>query len=389
MADAVEVIPGVLFLSVGPGAGRAADHHFSVESDPDFEYRPFWRDFGPPSLLHIHRFQELARAHMGSRCPPVYFVCSPRPTRLANGVLLAASFRMLHLGLSAASAFAPFARLSKRLPPYRDASQVASSHSLSVLDCLRGLQRALGLGWYDPRAFDATEWARGETAAGGDMNWLVPGKLLGMATVYDTGPGLTPVALGLLLHARGITCVVRLCEAFYDRSAFTSTGLRHVELVFEDGTTPPAAQREEFLEIVGGRDVVALHCRAGLGRTGTLAGCFVVRDYGFTANEAVGWIRLCRPGSVMGSQQNYLVAYARMLASDAGPHLKREAGKYRENQMSPAMRTRSTPKLAARLGPVARRAVLQGPLHILGPAAMQIARPVTRGTCPVASRRPR
>lgn len=45
---------------------------------------------------------------------------------------------------------------------------------------------------------------------------------------------------------------------------------------------------------------------AGLGRTGTLIGCYLMKRYCFTAAEAIGWIRICRPGSVIGPQQNFL-----------------------------------------------------------------------------------
>ena len=45
---------------------------------------------------------------------------------------------------------------------------------------------------------------------------------------------------------------------------------------------------------------------AGLGRTGTLIGCYLMKHYRFTAGETLGWIRTCRPGSVIGPQQSYL-----------------------------------------------------------------------------------
>ena len=31
-----------------------------------------------------------------------------------------------------------------------------------------------------------------------------------------------------------------------------------------------------------------------------------MKHYEFTANEAMGWLRVCRPGSVIGPQQHYL-----------------------------------------------------------------------------------
>ena len=45
---------------------------------------------------------------------------------------------------------------------------------------------------------------------------------------------------------------------------------------------------------------------AGLGRTGTLIGCYLMKHYGFSAHEAIAWIRICRPGSIIGHQQAWL-----------------------------------------------------------------------------------
>lgn len=48
---------------------------------------------------------------------------------------------------------------------------------------------------------------------------------------------------------------------------------------------------------------------AGLGRTGTLIACYIMKHYKFTAAEAIAWIRVCRPGSVIGPQQEFLIEY--------------------------------------------------------------------------------
>lgn len=45
---------------------------------------------------------------------------------------------------------------------------------------------------------------------------------------------------------------------------------------------------------------------AGLGRTGSLIGAYIMKHYNFSALEAIAWLRLCRPGSVIGHQQQWM-----------------------------------------------------------------------------------
>ena len=52
---------------------------------------------------------------------------------------------------------------------------------------------------------------------------------------------------------------------------------------------------------------VAVHCKAGLGRTGSCNGVFMMKHYGLTAEETIAWTRICRPGSIIGPQQHFLV----------------------------------------------------------------------------------
>jgi cell division cycle 14 len=44
-----------------------------------------------------------------------------------------------------------------------------------------------------------------------------------------------------------------------------------------------------------------VHCKAGLGRTGSCIGAYVMKHYRFTAEELIGWIRIARPGSIIGA----------------------------------------------------------------------------------------
>lgn len=120
--------------------------------------------------------------------------------------------------------------------------------------------------------------------------------------------GNTPEDYLQVFNHFNVTRVIRLNEAKYDKNKFTKNGINHSDLYFLDGSTPPENIVQEFFNVAENeKGAMAIHCKAGLGRTGTLIGLYAMKHYKFPAAAFIGWIRIARPGSILGPQQHYLI----------------------------------------------------------------------------------
>lgn len=120
---------------------------------------------------------------------------------------------------------------------------------------------------------------------------------------------VTPGDLIPYFKRKNIGLVVRLNEKCYDEQDFIDAGIDFHESVYPDGSCPPFSTLQKVVasfESLPTEKGFAVHCKAGLGRTGTMIGAYLMKHYRLTAAEAIGWMRICRPGMVIGPQQQYL-----------------------------------------------------------------------------------
>lgn len=96
-------------------------------------------------------------------------------------------------------------------------------------------------------------------------------------------------------------------------------------MYFLDGSTPPDDIVDKFLEAVESeKGAIAIHCKAGLGRTGSLIALYCMKHFGFPPAAFTGWIRIARPGSILGPQQQYLVSMDEKMLKVGGEAKRRE-----------------------------------------------------------------
>jgi hypothetical protein len=140
-----------------------------------------------------------------------------------------------------------------------------------------------------------------------DSYWVVPGRVL--AGEYPGAPDAEAARTKLSLFGdAGIDCFVDLTEqGEYSLRPYaeivTQGGAEHRRLPVRDLGCPAVEEMRLILDTIDeaaarGRTVY-VHCFGGIGRTGTVVGCYLVR-HGMTPKDALDTIRRLREGTPDG-----------------------------------------------------------------------------------------
>ncbi len=150
-----------------------------------------------------------------------------------------------------------------------------------------------------------------------DSYWVIPGKFLAGEYPGDRTEADARAKARWLLD-QGISFWVDLTEdgeyglqpygeLLLDEAKFLGRQAAHVRIPVQDMSVPEAANMSRILDVLEAAlkagQAVYLHCYGGIGRTGTVVGCFLVR-HGFTGEEALERIAHWRRGTPDGWKQS-------------------------------------------------------------------------------------
>ncbi|KAM4721343.1 dual specificity protein phosphatase CDC14A isoform 1-T1 [Rhinophrynus dorsalis] len=317
LISASEIIKDRLYFATLRNKPKSTTNTHYFCTDEEFVYENFYADFGPLNLALLFRYccklNKKLKSFSLSRKKIVHYTSFDQRKR-ANAGFLIGAYAVIYLKKTPEEVYR--ALLSGSNPsylPFRDASFGSCTYNLTILDCLQGIRKALHLGFFNFESFDVDEYEHYERVENGDFNWIVPGKFLAFSGPHPKSkiengyPLHSPEAYFPYFRKHNITAVIRLNKKIYDAKRFTDAGFDHYDLFFVDGSTPSDGIVRRFLNLCESTDgAIAVHCKAGLGRTGTLIACYIMKHYKFTHSEAIAWIRICRPGSIIGPQQHFL-----------------------------------------------------------------------------------
>jgi atypical dual specificity phosphatase len=156
--------------------------------------------------------------------------------------------------------------------------------------------------------------AQKKASASSLLWWVIPGALAGMPMPFihperrlNMGGALKTYEDELpALHTAGVRAVASLLNIPSDAAVYESAGFAFKCLPVPDGGAPTPEQAQDFIAFVDRQLTdhrpVAVHCEAGLGRTGTMLATYLISQ-GDSPELAISRVRAAESSAVETPRQ--------------------------------------------------------------------------------------
>lgn len=135
-----------------------------------------------------------------------------------------------------------------------------------------------------------------------NFSWLINNKLAG------SGMPTSSTELQWVIR-QGIKSVITMTENPLPESWVQDVKYLHVPT--EDFSAPDMEKIDHTVDFIQERikngEPTMVHCAAGVGRTGTILACYLIKYHNFSVKDAIDKVRKERPGSIQSESQEIAI----------------------------------------------------------------------------------
>jgi atypical dual specificity phosphatase len=139
-----------------------------------------------------------------------------------------------------------------------------------------------------------------------NFSWLINDKLAG------SGMPTSPAELEWVIK-KGVKSIVTMTEEPLPESWIENIKYLHVPT--EDLSAPDMEKIDNTVDFIHERiknnEPTMVHCAAGIGRTGTILACYLIKYHSLSVKDAIDKVRKERPGSIQSESQEIAIGLYR------------------------------------------------------------------------------
>ena len=272
-------------------------------------YIPFNNDYGPINIYNIFEFcvqihYRLTHPKIQNRNIVYYIYNDVNGYYLLNTLLLFSVFILTHYKKTANEVILIMHHHFNHCPTYFiDCVTPDGGYISSLTDCIHAISYLLQNNITNVQSFNYNDFMYCLDFPERDMT-IIPHRIIAM--IEPNVEKITQIKQELV--KRNVKHIIQLNDDIeYDKSIFIDK-MTHNNMSFEDCSTPSIDLAMEFVSFLKKteNDIIAIHCKAGLGRTGLFVCIYLMITFGIDARKSIAMLRMYRSGSIMGYQGHFL-----------------------------------------------------------------------------------